>query len=71
MDLSNHLDFLVKAVISLKGSRTKSLDPDVNFHKMQGTEEHFEQQSKCEICPVWAQASLHITSPLPQQTAKT
>lgn len=56
MDLSNHLDFLVKAVISLKGSRTKSLDPDVNFHKMQGTEEHFEQQCKCKICPVRAQA---------------
>ena len=57
MDLSNHLGFLVNAVISLKGSRTKSLDSDVNFHKMQGTEEHFEQQCKWEICPVQAQAS--------------
>lgn len=24
---------------------------------MQGTEEHFEQQCKCKICPVQAQAS--------------
>lgn len=28
-----------------------------DFKEIQGTEEHFEPQCKCEICPVQAQAS--------------
>lgn len=63
VNFSNHLAFLVKTIILLKGPTTKSLDPVVNFHKMQGTEEHFEHQCKCEICPVWAQANSTCHSP--------